>query len=602
MVFILFVIFGIQFLKTQKIIPLSFLFSPQPLSLQEYGWDLKRAVEGNQMKTGGQSFAYDPTLLAGYPAGTLVEPGSWLTQLLAQWLAPIFPPAMSIKWIVFLIFLFSPLCIYLAARLFELNVWGALVAFAISVGSFADLDFSSRILMSFGWYGYIGATYLTFLSSAFLYRWLKGGRWWHGLLFVITLSFIPILDFSALALMFVSVTAILTAQFQLRQWRKSLIIPLALFFIGILYWNRIEPAMVFRRWWSVPPDWHYWLQFKYSVLPWNESWEELFRAGMRLGILFFGLSGIILIIQKNQNRQSLLFLFWAIGIILLSFLGNYIPGMDRLIPIRFLSASSILLAIPAGFFISQASFFKDHPLRLTFPILFLWFQMTWMIKACPSYLKLSLDENTNKKKSISNLITRLPKNGRILIEDPSLSPTDVAIPPLPSSHEYLGLMRHLSGFLHTQSTCFLTLGVEKIWFLGREFSSYTAEELVEALERYNIQTVVIFTKYTRAKFLRHPERFSLLLKTDQAAIFRVIGIPPSYLMKGTGDVQASVNRIEIKNPSQGDLLLKYHWLDSLQALDNVRMWPQIVGNDPVPFIAVANERDRGSIVIKNQPL
>ena len=63
---------------------------------------------------------------------------------------------------------------------------------------------------------------------------------------------------------------------------------------------------------------------------------------------------------------------------------------------------------------------------------------------------------------------------------------------------------------------------------------------------------------------------------------------PSFFIRGSGSIKADYDRIEIDNPSSGEIVIKYHWLETLKTEPKVEMEPVMMRDDPIPFIKLNN--------------
>ena len=65
-------------------------------------------------------------------------------------------------------------------------------------------------------------------------------------------------------------------------------------------------------------------------------------------------------------------------------------------------------------------------------------------------------------------------------------------------------------------------------------------------------------------------------------------ITPSYFLKGSGELEAAINRITIHSPSEGEIVLKYHWIEGLKTDPPLEIGSVKVLDDPVGFIRLRN--------------
>jgi hypothetical protein len=85
----------------------------------------------------------------------------------------------------------------------------------------------------------------------------------------------------------------------------------------------------------------------------------------------------------------------------------------------------------------------------------------------------------------------------------------------------------------------------------------------------------------------HPGLFDTIASYGNFDIYQVLQ-PASWFFEGSGHVNAEQNQIIVQDASQGELVLKYHWIESLRTSPPLRLSPVMVGLDPQPFIKVDN--------------
>ena len=67
-------------------------------------------------------------------------------------------------------------------------------------------------------------------------------------------------------------------------------------------------------------------------------------------------------------------------------------------------------------------------------------------------------------------------------------------------------------------------------------------------------------------------------------------IEPDFFIKGSGTITSKLNKIKIKNASQGEVVIKYHWLETLSALPAVPMERYEIEGSPIGFIKIINDK------------
>jgi len=77
----------------------------------------------------------------------------------------------------------------------------------------------------------------------------------------------------------------------------------------------------------------------------------------------------------------------------------------------------------------------------------------------------------------------------------------------------------------------------------------------------------------------------------------------NWFLKGSGDLNFDLDRIEIGNPSAEDIILKFHWIKTLRTNSEISIKPVYIKDDPIPFIKITGiPENTKEILIYNGPL
>ena len=74
--------------------------------------------------------------------------------------------------------------------------------------------------------------------------------------------------------------------------------------------------------------------------------------------------------------------------------------------------------------------------------------------------------------------------------------------------------------------------------------------------------------------------------------------PLSWFVKGSGNVEAGWNRLELSDLAGGDVILKYHWVEGLSAVPSTKIEAVRLADDPIPFIRLVNPPSRVSLQVR----
>ena len=110
-------------------------------------------------------------------------------------------------------------------------------------------------------------------------------------------------------------------------------------------------------------------------------------------------------------------------------------------------------------------------------------------------------------------------------------------------------------------------------------------ELRNYLRLYNIGTVVAFDPRSIQRLQAVPGLVTLEQRIGPVHLMKV-NQPLSWFLSGEGNVKAGYNRLELSELKGDELILKYHWVESLTAEPSVHMEPIQIADDPIPFIKI----------------
>ncbi|MBI5375530.1 MAG: hypothetical protein HZA77_08850 [Candidatus Schekmanbacteria bacterium] len=126
------------------------------------------------------------------------------------------------------------------------------------------------------------------------------------------------------------------------------------------------------------------------------------------------------------------------------------------------------------------------------------------------------------------------------------------------------------------------------FFCGKYLEKYNEEELMKKIDQYNIKWIICFTPYSRDYFSKFNDNIFLLDRVEKFYIYEV-DRKPDFFISGKGNVKATYNHIKLSDlPEGNDVIIKYHWLETLKTFPprSVEMAP--VDDDPVGFIKIKN--------------
>ena len=107
------------------------------------------------------------------------------------------------------------------------------------------------------------------------------------------------------------------------------------------------------------------------------------------------------------------------------------------------------------------------------------------------------------------------------------------------------------------------------------------------VNHYNIKWIICFISNSREYFDSLPDIVSMITKTDKFYIYAVKR-EPNFFIKGKGEVSSNYNHLYLKNLSKGDVIIKYHWLDTFKTKPERKIEKVMLMDDPIGFIKIHN--------------
>lgn len=336
-------------------IPPELVLSEDPIARGDLSVHLaqaKRVFEG--MVEAGETWAYDVSLLAGFPTGTIFDADNKAWALWTYVGVRKLGWSLGAAWNSFLVLahLLVPVVVFAAARLLRFTRWPALVA-AAGASAFWFFDSFVHWCWWIGMVEYDFAGYLFLLPLGLFYRFVEERRVWQAVASGLSLG---------LCLLVHPYTFFMLAPPMIFLWLRdarelegkhhAMVVGVALFAIAVnLWWLRV--AFDF---------WHYILDSAYygqagldflvadffgTLLDPETSGFISVRTGFRL--LFVAAAGVQLWRwRKQEDRRFGLFAVALGSYALLSYCGSYLSLTAQIQPYRFVVSLGFLAAMPAA--------------------------------------------------------------------------------------------------------------------------------------------------------------------------------------------------------------------------------------------------------------
>jgi hypothetical protein len=591
------------------------VFSDIPNSWLDYDTHIEQAwTVSEALDRYGKSWAYEPKLLAGYPTGTLFDSDNKAWELWTFALSKLgLSKGLAFNLFIVLAHLAVPWVVFFAARLFGLKKWTALLAAAMGILLWC-FDVYPRWCWWVGMTAYAMASYFFLLPLSLFYRFLKSFKWLHLALAALFMSIGHLLHPLTFVMLVVPMLSLYIRAF------KKLSLPKHLGIIGVamvvLAANSYWLVVTFRFIHLVTaPETGIYGQgtITFFLTDYLGLLKEPLASGVlgnRTGFRFVFLSAAIICIvfwRKESDDR-----FWpfaaAIGAMLaVAYVGGQLGVLTYIQPYRHVLPAMYLSIIPAAAFshkVSSGKALQSLP-RVTYAIggLVLLIAGQNLARDMLYFFVDSLPRPTLKQEDRVELQQVNPKvplvtdwhmshrhepvykdfdamvewvndnddgEGRILVEWWILGEhlawrTD--------SHILGGFLDR--GVMHSSSSLFYRYASRKV---GKK-------EVKKYFEDYAVKWVILSRPDIKL------EKYSDLLK-PVANLFPIHRIyktktPVSFFAEGSGRVEASLNRIEVKetDPSR-DVVLRFHWFDTLICAEGCSIKQDPVKRDPVGFIRV----------------
>lgn len=580
------------------------VFSADPPALQSYAkYVYLTDLHTNMLRESGDYWGYDPTFAAGiitgagwYVAYLLPAVFSLLTSLSG---------AIVIKLYLLAYFLLSPLLIYLAARLWRFSPGASLVAGLITL--LLDQTTLRAMAVMKGMVASSFAVPLIIATAAWVWRINdERPRPWHSLLVV------------------------LFATALIGQINPNMVLPLAIALIGIWLIHRRQ----FFRFGPLVGAGAVCLLLFLFFWPWARTGIEQAKAiGSFLPIAwritrmewqFFHSWGVFILLAQPlviwliitaiiefgrwRRRKTLLGLYLG-GLCLTMLLAAVaLVAFDigyAVFPNKYLNQFIALLAFPAaswvhgfltGFTPKKRKFFLG---ALAIVILL---AQVFVIPETKTRLK-TANQSEDFRKLVRWISDETAGDARILVESSHNSETQ------PLGFDFAGLLpqyiprREFIALPNTESLSlvyppWLCEGV--LNFLPIE--SFSDDELVELIRLYHIGWLVVSHPVSKRRLDQAETVVERIGRVGPFDLYRSRR-ETSLFLTGNGTVFAKPNQILLDNlepDEQGNVVLSYHWFDTLVAEQNVKISAYTTPMDPYGLIALHNPPRRVVIVHRSE--
>lgn len=564
------------------------LIGPEPLYRNDYCFHFQKAHAVSTILMQDKAlWGYDPFYLAGYTVGLLADMDNKAAGIF-MFLFSFLGKAVSFKLYVLLSFWLLPLVLYLTAKNFAMNKLQALLVSGLSL-SFWYTQFPD--FTDYGMFSFLFVSYLSVYVVSLFYKYMEKGGALNFLLLALFSSIIFYIHIFAFFILIVPCTSIYLINIRKLSLKKHFSLLMAIFLIILLN----SP-------WLLPVLKH--TQFSKAV-----EINNAFQSGIiklvshsffnmkyifRNLLLFLGIMGLIF--WKKQGDKLKFWTFFPSFVFLfsVSYFGSYIRFFSALGPLRFMHPLVFLSLLPASLSISQginlaAEHLSQREAIAISIIIFILISPFLLSPISAIILPNRIgDPLPDKGYALIDWIKDNTDNkGRILIE--LSGNTEIYFNThLPSTLSVLCDRQFIGGpWFGTRydDVSFANFCFGRIF--GRPIEEFSPQNIKKYLEIYNIHWIIAWSDEAKALFSSRPDIYLLSTQIDKFCIYHAPRTS-SFFLKGTGKINVTYNRIEVSEASQGELILKYHYIPSLKVDPPLPIEGIRVLDDAVGFIKVKN--------------
>jgi hypothetical protein len=596
------------------------LVSNTPIYTDDYSMHYAKCISTKKFLLDfRKTWAYEPFFLAGYPRGVFVNADNKAWELFYFVLSPLIGEGRAFKLYVVLFLLFYPLCLYGAARNFNISREAAIMAALLGVVFFqVSLP---KDLVQWGMVSYVMVCYCSiYVFSLFfgLYDRFSWTRYAATALAGSLLLLMHILSFMHLVIPLVVLYLCSIKKLTRLQHVAVVCLPLIMLGLNSSWLLPIFQLLHYKT--DRPENYEFAMQIKNTLELFSVYLDQKRTAAHTLPIfnntlidvllMLFGLSTLYRWYRAKRAALWLPFGAGVAGTLLLAFFGSQTPFFAQFQPQRFTIALNLLLILPAaiGFLHALRCLFAGRRPALKlfigvvlFALLYQPFVRPFLLVYKYPFYRLSCTFPTELLDLLSLLEKHTTMEGRILIEDSEATIEDpahayygghlTALFPEYLQREYLAAPRPLFPIKHSFAS--FTRGE----LFERDVNTFSLEALQRLFDLHNVGWVVSWYPPSIAVFDRFPEYLTRVGIVDETFVVYAVNRTPSFFLKGNGTVSADYNMLTLSGviAEEGEIIISYHWLEALRVDPPQSLEPVFIGDGPIGFIKVVNPSDSFTI-------
>ena len=549
-----------------------------PILIADYGVHAYNTLTLAETFREGHTWFYDVSYMAGYPNGAFFDISIKSAELFTFLFGGIVGDAVALKILILLTYLFAPLLVYPATRLLEFSKDQALLATIIALILW-DLDPFMKIVVDFGGFGFITASYFALLTVGCFYQWIQQPTK-KKYLATLAASWAAILFHPVIVFAFSIPCAIFLYQQRKEVTKKTLVhlaaLPVLLF---ILHSFWILPFLTLSHYKTTSAQYMQSVGFVRIFLDLVNPFN-IFRT------LAYILAGVGVYMHAKKKTITTLtltsLLFFLICYIHLAFI-------EQIQPFRFYTPLLIFLipAITLGYIHIQKKWPKANKIALAVLCIIL---IAYPFRVAPLVQEMPQQE----QELIGYLQANTDNSARILVETAGNARDDSLTNVFPDHFLPLYIDRQIIGgpyqYYYTQQGYANFVDGE---LFNKQLSTLTSEKIEKYMQDFNIGWVVARKDSSQSVFAT--EKLFTLQK--EIGEYRIYKVNKKFFF--TDDVSAQVeaqkNMIQVTNAKEQQTILKYHYLETLTTKEGFKIEPFDNGY-PTPFIKVINNGEDFTIV------
>ncbi len=593
------------------------MFSARPVLTADHSLHVYQIQRAREAFHGwGALWAYDPGQLAGQPAGVEEDLTSKGTELFVIALSRFgVPLGLAFNLFILIVQLIVPFVAYASARLFDLDRRQSTIVSLLWV----LLWYFDSFMHWCWWVGMFTwslACVLIVLLMGLLYRALESERRiWSLPLALVAATLTLNHPFGVLALV-VPCLALYVRSFKKLDWTRHALLWLCALAAAstVLVW--IRPAWHFRKYIGdvdtfFRPRLQYALFDSFDLLKDARNTGAPVRTLVRM--LSFVAGGIVLWRwRKKGDRRVLPIASLALWCLAIAYVSSYSYFARQTQPYRQIGPAMLVATLPAAvlfgeLFTRRTLSELGRPARLLL-VLCLVAIVPRAVRTVLYFIPGALPELK------VNTYTDLFASSLVGVEEPKPNKKGYDSPPKEFDDVRNWLMAHTQG----QGRI-----VVASWPLGEYLAASTPLPILGGIEERNVPHVdahlfrikaggdlpgkelpAYFTRYAVGYLIMGGRFFPLDFRRDALAPLQVVDgfriyktrIQPDYFLEGKGHILSqSLNRIDVDHAEGKDVVLRFHWMDTLRCRPNCKVERFTVAHDRVGFIRIPDPPPRFEI-------